>query len=64
MRRLGKPSDLQGPLIYLCSDLAGFVDSEVFVVYLCTMADGRQGVYFNRGVSGSQCVVTATFGMS
>lgn len=32
VRRLGKPSDLQGPLIYLCSDLAGFVDSEVFVV--------------------------------
>jgi NAD(P)-dependent dehydrogenase (short-subunit alcohol dehydrogenase family) len=32
VRRLGKPADLQGPLIYLCSDLAGFVDSEVFVV--------------------------------
>lgn len=32
VRRLGRPADLQGPLIYLCSDLAGFVDSEVFVV--------------------------------
>jgi NAD(P)-dependent dehydrogenase (short-subunit alcohol dehydrogenase family) len=32
VRRLGTPADLQGPLIYLCSDLAGFVDSEVFVV--------------------------------
>ena len=32
LRRLGKVADLQGPLIYLCSDHAGFVDSEVFVV--------------------------------
>lgn len=32
LRRLGKVSDLQGPLVYLCSDDAGFVDSEVFVV--------------------------------
>ncbi|MEZ4502140.1 MAG: SDR family oxidoreductase [Dehalococcoidia bacterium] len=32
LRRLGTPADLQGPLIYLCSDDAGFVDSETFVV--------------------------------
>jgi NAD(P)-dependent dehydrogenase (short-subunit alcohol dehydrogenase family) len=32
VRRLGTPADLQGPLIYLCSDHAAFVDSEVFVV--------------------------------
>ena len=32
LRRLGTPADLQGPLIYLCSDDAGFVDSESFVV--------------------------------
>ncbi len=32
LRRLGKPADLQGPLVYLCSDLAAFVDSEVFMV--------------------------------
>jgi len=32
LRRLGKVADLQGPLIYLCSDYAAFVDSEVLVV--------------------------------
>lgn len=32
LRRLGRPEDLQGALIYLCSDHAGFVDSEVFMV--------------------------------
>ena len=32
LRRLGKPEDLQGALVYLVSDDAGFVDSELFVV--------------------------------
>ena len=32
LRRLGKPEDLQGALVYIVSDDAGFVDSELFVV--------------------------------
>ena len=32
MRRLGKPEDLQGALVYLVSDEAAFTDSEVFVL--------------------------------
>jgi NAD(P)-dependent dehydrogenase (short-subunit alcohol dehydrogenase family) len=32
LRRLGKPEDLQGAVVYLCSELAGFVDSEHVVV--------------------------------
>ncbi len=32
LRRLGKPEDLQGALVYLCSELAAFVDSESVVV--------------------------------
>jgi 2-deoxy-D-gluconate 3-dehydrogenase len=32
LRRLGKPEDLQGAVVYLCSELAAFVDSEHVVV--------------------------------
>ena len=32
LRRLGKPEDLQGALVYLCSNEAGFTDAEVFMV--------------------------------
>lgn len=32
LKRLGRPEDLQGALVYLCSDAAGFTDSEVVVV--------------------------------
>ena len=32
LRRLGKPEDLQGAVVYLCSELAAFVDSESVVV--------------------------------
>jgi len=32
VRRLGQASDLQGALVYLASDEAGFIDSEVVVV--------------------------------
>jgi NAD(P)-dependent dehydrogenase (short-subunit alcohol dehydrogenase family) len=32
LRRLGKPEDLQGTVVYLSSELAAFVDSETFVV--------------------------------
>lgn len=32
LRRLGKPEDLQGAVVYLSSELAAFVDSETFVV--------------------------------
>ncbi len=32
LRRLGRAADLQGALIYLCSQHAGFVDSAVFLV--------------------------------
>jgi NAD(P)-dependent dehydrogenase (short-subunit alcohol dehydrogenase family) len=32
LRRLGKPEDLQGALVYLCSDVSGFVDSELLMV--------------------------------
>ena len=39
LRRLGKPEDLQGALIYLVSNEAGFTDAEVFVV------DGAMAVH-------------------
>lgn len=32
LRRLGRPDDLQGAVVYLCSELAAFVDSENIVV--------------------------------
>ena len=32
LRRLGKPEDLKGAVVYLCSELAAFVDSESVVV--------------------------------
>ncbi len=32
LRRLGRPDDLQGAVVYLCSELAAFVDSENVVV--------------------------------
>jgi len=32
LRRLGKPEDLQGALVYLVSNEAGFTDAEVFMV--------------------------------
>ena len=32
LRRLGKPEDLQGAVVYLCSELAAFVDSESRVI--------------------------------
>ena len=32
LRRLGKPEDLQGPVVYLASDEAAFVDGEVIMV--------------------------------
>ena len=32
LRRLGKPEDLKGTVVYLSSELAAFVDSETFVV--------------------------------
>ena len=32
LRRLGTPEDLQGAVVYLCSELAAFVDSELFMV--------------------------------
>src|SRR5690606_10797442 len=32
LRRLGTPEDLQGPLIYLVSEHAGFTNAEVFNV--------------------------------
>lgn len=32
MRRLGQPSDLQGTVVYLASDEAAFVASEVLTV--------------------------------
>ncbi|MDA1147236.1 MAG: SDR family oxidoreductase [Chloroflexi bacterium] len=32
LRRLGKPEDLQGAVVYLSSELAAFVDSESFVI--------------------------------
>ncbi len=32
LRRLGKPEDLQGALVYLCSEEAGFTNAEVFMV--------------------------------
>ena len=32
LRRLGKPEDLKGAVVYLCSELAAFVDSESVVI--------------------------------
>lgn len=32
LRRLGKPEDVQGAVVYLSSELAAFVDSETFVI--------------------------------
>jgi NAD(P)-dependent dehydrogenase (short-subunit alcohol dehydrogenase family) len=32
LRRLGKPEDLQGALVYLVSNEAGFTDAEIFMV--------------------------------
>ena len=40
LRRLGKPEDIQGAVVYLASEDAGFVDAEVFVIDGAIVAHG------------------------
>lgn len=51
IRRLGKPGEIAEAVLWMCSDLGGFVTGAATV-----MADGRSDRRINQGMTG--CIVS------